>query len=260
MPLRLAITHCGHADVGSGTTCFSSRTTVHASRPLAASPYSKHAGNTHLPPPAVSFAAPACPGTKRCCVRRRDGAAVQSSTTSSSGTPGRLREAAKGGHDRVVAGGERGEEVFGGRIAPGMLRHIAANAFAERIGPQPLLEHREHRLALGVGDAVERGADVGVLRHRLAQLARGREAVELDRLRALERAPCARPLRAQLENEARREPGGERLVEPKVVPPGHRHVVAEPHVRDLVRGDAHEALLERRMRPRRAAPAGCATL
>ena len=43
-----------------------------------------------------------------------------------------------------------------------------------------------------------------------------------------------------------RQPRRERLVEPQVVPPRHRHVVAEPHVRDLVRGDAHEALLEDR--------------
>jgi hypothetical protein len=30
---------------------------------------------------------------------------------------------------------------------------------------------------------------------------------------------------------------GERLVEPQVVPPAHRHEVAEPHVRHLVRDD-----------------------
>ena len=40
-----------------------------------------------------------------------------------------------------------------------------------------------------------------------------------------------------------RHPRGETLVQPQVVPPGHRDEVAEPLVRDLVRDDAVDALL-----------------
>ena len=46
-------------------------------------------------------------------------------------------------------------------------------------------------------------------------------------------------------------PGGERLVEPQVVPPDHRHQVAEPLVRELVRDHLGDALLHRQRRGRR---------
>ncbi len=76
-----------------------------------------------------------------------------------------------------------------------------------------------------------------------------RAAVSWSRSIAFERwrdLQPLRPLRAQVQDELGPEPGCERLVEPQVVPPRHGHVVAEPHVRDLVRGDAREPLLEHR--------------
>ena len=50
------------------------------------------------------------------------------------------------------------------------------------------------------------------------------------------------PFGMQLLRRARRHPGGETFVEPQVVPPLHRHQVAEPLVGDLVRGDRKHAL------------------
>jgi hypothetical protein len=85
MPLRLATTHCGHAPAGSGTVCLDSRTIVHTWRDALASPTSKHAGNVHggLVPALAPTA------TKRRCAIVRTGAALQSSATSTSGTPAR---------------------------------------------------------------------------------------------------------------------------------------------------------------------------
>ena len=53
--------------------------------------------------------------------------------------------------------------------------------------------------------------------------------------------PRTRPL-GGLGLAGRRRPLGERLVEPEVVPPLHRHEVAEPHVRELVQDRQRAAL------------------
>jgi hypothetical protein len=49
----------------------------------------------------------------------------------------------------------------------------------------------------------------------------------------------------------RAHPRGEALIEPQVVPPRHRHQVAEPLVRDFVRDDAIDAFLRVRGTGRR---------
>src|SRR5258707_531056 len=51
------------------------------------------------------------------------------------------------------------------------------------------------------------------------------------------------PARIEARRGLARHPRGEALVQPQVVPPGHRHEVAEPLVRDLVRDDAVDPLL-----------------
>ena len=75
------------------------------------------------------------------------------------------------------------------------------------------------------------------------------ERVERQRrpLARLEVHPDA-PGRAPVVDDLVGHPGGERLVEPQVVPPGHRHQVAEPLVRQLVGDHLRDPLLHRQRR------------
>ncbi|MBG9885459.1 hypothetical protein ABE10_02425, partial [Bacillus toyonensis] len=108
--------------------------------------------------------------------------------------------------------------------------------FEERVLADEGDELLEHRGALGVGDAVEvelrrlKIRDVGddrmggrklVLRvgPRLATVGEGHPGIG-------EPGRCDGGVRAHVV--------GERLLEPEVVPPSHRHQVSEPHVRHLV--------------------------
>ncbi len=94
----------------------------------------------------------------------------------------------------------------------------------------------QHRLALGVGDRVEVGQRrldvVDLVADRVGRRPHvGAVGVELAADQEL------RPRVGELGGLGRgpgRGPGGERLVEPEVVPPLHGHEVAEPHVRHLV--------------------------
>ena len=185
MPLRLATPIAGTRTPAAAPSASASRTSVHASRPLAASPYSKQAGNTHLPLGRV-LAAPARPGTKRCCVS--ESAARAAAVEHRRRAAARRRVSAKPRNAGTMASSlaaSAAKKSSAVALLHAILRHVAANAFAELLRPQPLLEHREHRLALRVGDAVERGADFGVLRHRLAQLARASRGGRA-------RSPCVR--------------------------------------------------------------------
>ena len=115
-------------------------------------------------------------------------------------------------------------------------------------------------MALGVRDAIEGRLDVATCGDRLPQAPRVGQAVGLHRTATLKRSPARRiEIGPHLMRDQRPHPRGEGLVEPQVIPPGHRDVVAEPHVRDLVRGDADEELFKtrrqfvgsREQRPRR---------
>ena len=62
---------------------------------------------------------------------------------------------------------------------------------------------------------------------------------------SFERAQLGPERRLELRRHLRREPGGEGLVQPDVVPPRRRDEVPEPLVRELVGVDAEEALAQR---------------
>ena len=85
-----------------------------------------------------------------------------------------------------------------------------------------------------------------------ADRVRGRQRVERQRraLARLEVHPDP-PRRPPGVDDLVGHPGGERLVEPQVVPPHHRHQVAEPLVRQLVRDHLGDPLLHRQRRRRR---------
>ena len=114
---------------------------------------------------------------------------------------------------------------------------VKAHARDERVVTDVVDELTQHRRTLGVGDAVE------VLQRRVG-VGRGRARDGVRRRRPLRRVtPCLAaggdvdPRVVELGGRDERAVGhvlGERLVEPQVVPPLHRHEVAEPHVRHLV--------------------------
>ena len=54
------------------------------------------------------------------------------------------------------------------------------------------------------------------------------------------------PLRIEIRGAFRAHPGGEPFVEPQIVPPGHRHKIAEPLMRHLVREHFVDVLLRLR--------------
>ncbi|MNV13056.1 hypothetical protein D3C71_1036830 [compost metagenome] len=144
-------------------------------------------------------------------------------------------------------------QVVGDGIAVSVSADVGTHAVAPRIRADVILQHADHRRALAVGDAIKclagllhrrhvlhdrvRG-DIGVLPHRATADARSPDTVEI-------------PFRMQLVRGAAGHPGGEAFVEPQVVPPRHRHQVAEPLVRDFMRGNAENALLVRHAGHRR---------
>ena len=89
---------------------------------------------------------------------------------------------------------------------------------------------------LPVGDPVEVEEGLIGIQHRSCNWMRGWRVILSERPRLqlhVELAPGVRVLRPFRQAEIG-DVGGERFVEPEVVPPAHRHKVAEPHVGDLV--------------------------
>ena len=119
-----------------------------------------------------------------------------------------------------------------------------ADALAELLLAQILLEHAQDRRALEVGQHVEHPVGIG-----------GRADLELDRAGRLQRVDLegdgtletergpAVPIRAEGVACGDLHERGERFVEPDPIPPTHRHEIAEPHVGQLVGDDVGDALL-----------------
>ena len=148
----------------------------------------------------------------------------------------------------VALGGvvERADEVVEGGVPEPVAGQVGVHAGQEVVVAEPGHELAQAGVALGVGDRVEVGEGavhvghvLGPRRHRV-----GGAALVGDVRRGL----ALRLVR----HEGARETGpglghpvahvvGEALVEPGVLPPAHRHEVAEPHVRHLV-GDHRRPL------------------
>ncbi len=137
-----------------------------------------------------------------------------------------------------VEGGQQIRRRCGASLVPA---EIVPNPLAERVGAHPMLEHRKNGAAFRIRDHVEGVLDVVVARDWLANAPGARKAVERHRtVRRREAGEIGAVLRVQLVHHLVAHPGGERLVEPDVVPPGHGDEVAEPLVRELVRHDVRE--------------------
>ncbi|MBG9885326.1 hypothetical protein ABE10_01725, partial [Bacillus toyonensis] len=129
-------------------------------------------------------------------------------------------------------------------VAPRVLLEVLGDAGEERLDADPRGKLLEHRPALGVGDAVEVDLHVVEIIDLGDDRMGGGElvlAVCPGLLHRVERRPGLCPLRG-LGGRDGRGPLGERLVEPEIVPPFHRHEVAEPHVGELME-DRHDAPL-----------------
>ena len=141
-------------------------------------------------------------------------------------------------HAGPALGFDGRKELLRGSRPVGVRLHVAPDAGLELRGADPRFEHRDDGAALLIRDRVERVGDVVGGFDLLADLARRHERVVAHDVGPVDdlldrRAPGGLPLG----DRAVRHPGGEGLVEPDVVPPRERHVVAEPLVRDLVRVD-----------------------
>ncbi len=142
---------------------------------------------------------------------------------------------------------ELAQEVAQLGVAPGVGLEVAPQALHELLAPDVGDELLQHRRPLGVGDPVEVDLDVLEVTDRGDDRVRRAELVLPIGPRLLGRVegrPAPRPA-GRLDLGDRAGPLGERLVEPEVVPPAHRHQVAEPHVGELVQDRQRPALDDR---------------
>ena len=164
-----------------------------------------------------------------------------------------------GAHERIARLEDPAVHHFGNRLARGaperrpqvagigvgvrVAPEVLADAVAEDRGAQVLLEHAQHRRALLIGQDVEHR--VGVTRRLDVKLDRARrvQPVDRERGRARDAEGCpALPLGLPRVDRENLHEGGERLVEPDAVPPGHGDEVTEPHVHVLVGDHVGHAL------------------
>ena len=138
---------------------------------------------------------------------------------------------------------ERRPEVTRVGVGVGVAAEIVADTVAEDVGAEELLEHPEDGRALLVGEHVEHRVGVARRPHRELDGTRRVQAVHREGGGAgdAERDPALPLGLPGVDGEDLHE-GGEGLVEPDAVPPGHRDEVAEPHVRVLVRDHVGDAL------------------
>ena len=152
--------------------------------------------------------------------------------------------------DRARAGLEGVEELRQRRVAEGVALEVGAHAVAEPVEADRGDELLDDGGALAVGDAVEVEERLVGVRDLTRDRVRGDELVLPVRPvlhPGVEGLPGAIEASRAHQREVRHV-GGEALVQPQVVPPAHRHEVAEPHVRHLVEDHLApvEALVVRR--------------
>ena len=138
---------------------------------------------------------------------------------------------------------DRVPKIVRHRVAEPVRADIGAHAVAPSGLADIILQHRDDRFTLVVGDRVERlahlvgGADV--LHDRMG----GAKRIEPHRaLAPVDAAEQRLPLRVDRGGGLGLHPRGEALVQPDVVPPGHGDQIAEPLVRHFVRGDDEDVL------------------
>ena len=129
----------------------------------------------------------------------------------------------------------RAPQIVGAGIAVSVLLHIIADAAPPDIFARKSLQHGDYSLALLIGDCVK----------RLASLFNGLDRLDHGMCSNIRiNAHCAfatinsvdigLPLWVEMMRRFALHPAGKTFVEPKIVPPLHRHQIAEPLVRDFM--------------------------
>ncbi len=147
---------------------------------------------------------------------------------------------------------QRVDEVLQRGAAPRVAGEVVGHPAGEGLLADVRHQLVQDRRALGVGDRVEDGRGLGDVGDGLPDGVRGGALVGEVGAQLLAgevagpdvgvgRGAHGGPVRGEL---------GEGLVQPEVVPPAHRHDVAEPHVRHLVQQHPHQLLLLGRRRGR----------
>ncbi len=146
--------------------------------------------------------------------------------------------------------GDGADEVARRRIAARVFREIGMDAALPVRRPHIGLEHAQHRRALVVGDGIEGVFEIVGIGDRLVDLPRRGQLVEVHHVEAgAQRVGGEIHLRQHGGGRLVFRPIGEGFVEPGVVPPGGRHEIAEPLMRQLMRlhRQAAALLVERRI-------------
>ena len=124
------------------------------------------------------------------------------------------------GRRRAQRRAQRRHELVGIGVAPRVRRQIAADRAHELVVSDPVLDHRQHRRALGVGDAVvERVLDRVLALDGQADLLHRRLPVGVHRIGRVVARERELPRRLERVGDFAIGPLAERLVEPRVVPP-----------------------------------------
>ena len=126
-----------------------------------------------------------------------------------------------------------------------MRGHVAPDAVAKSIFAEKTFEHEQERLAFAVGDVVKGTVCFHFIRDRLLNRMSCRSCIALHGQFLGDTGATRRiarniflqpdfPLGVETRGAFRPHPGGETFVQPKIVPPRHRHQIAEPLVRGFV--------------------------
>ena len=129
------------------------------------------------------------------------------------------------------------------RILILMRFHIILHALAPDIRARIGFQHRDDRLAFGIGDRIERLIGLLDRPDRLHDRVGGGIAVQphggFPRAHTVD---IRAPFRVQSGRRLILHPAGEPFVQPEIVPPGHGDEIAEPLMRHFMRGDREDAL------------------
>ena len=147
---------------------------------------------------------------------------------------------------KVATGGllQFGEQVGERGVAVRVLVKVVVDTFEELAATNIGDELLEHGRTLRVGDAIEVHIGVVQVIDRRNNRVGGRQLVlrlAPALLAGAEGRPRVMPF-SRLRGGERRHEFGEGFVQPQVVPPLHGHVIAEPHVGELVQHGDHAAL------------------
>ncbi len=138
---------------------------------------------------------------------------------------------------------EDGNEIAPGRVPEREPFQVDAQAVAQRVGPEQLLELAHDDRGLLIDDGAVETAGLAQVLELLTDGVGARRAIHGVRggvVRGQEPQLVVDPRKRRV-HDLRRHEVGEDLLHPHVVEPLHRHQIAEPHVRGLVGDEARAA-------------------